>query len=181
MANNTSLGHLLALNYVSRWQIIPTSVNQSVAAHSWGVALIALAFVARLKTTTTNARPDASKLLAAALLHDIDEINTGDAPSSVSVAEVKARGTDEISMGNLLRLDLYLLKLADLTEAMWFAQAQINNGGIQQLVVASIDRRLDTAKRELRTLIGADGADAIDQCIDDFTNQDLTKWSTINE
>src|SRR5690606_20843295 len=59
---------------VVRWQIVRVLKGQSVAEHSFNVALIALELADRLKV-------DRGEVLHYAILHDLPEVLTGDIPT----------------------------------------------------------------------------------------------------
>ena len=67
----------LRLTYVPRWCIVPMRRQQSVAEHSFRVSIITGALAGRLGfgPALTNG------MMVAALLHDKDEILSGDIPS----------------------------------------------------------------------------------------------------
>lgn len=64
------------LSYIGRWQILGNSIRrQSVAEHSYNVAML-IVYLFNMKD-----RDPPSDLLVAALMHDYDEIYTGDLPA----------------------------------------------------------------------------------------------------
>jgi putative nucleotidyltransferase with HDIG domain len=66
---------IIRLQYIKRWAIVHTSRPQSVAEHSYNVAILAWDLCQRL-----NLNPHIA--LGMALLHDIDEVETGDIPAT---------------------------------------------------------------------------------------------------
>ena len=106
---------------VKRWHTITNVQEQTVAAHSWGVAVIAL-----------ELWPNSSAaFLHAILLHDISEHVIGDIPAPTKWANPKL--TTEVSkieekfwknMGTkfpeLTKLEQLKLKIVDIMELLWF-------------------------------------------------------------
>lgn len=99
-----SLRDDLRLSYVPRWQIMPMLRTQSVSDHSWRVAIIAKAIVERMGYV------QAKDVVYAAMVHDLDEVYTGDIPATVK--EYSPSWVKSVS-------DVYLVvKLADYLEAL---------------------------------------------------------------
>ena len=69
-------GEPIRLRYIKRFSICPRVHEESVAEHSYYVAFISLMIAEDLKAQ--NHFVDVSKLLSRALLHDIDEVFSGD-------------------------------------------------------------------------------------------------------
>lgn len=118
---------------VERWTIIPTIRPQSVAEHSFGVAMIADAFCEELGLGRGSAiRQDATRW---ALWHDVDEIFTGDIPTPmkmqvpkhvmVEAEKLSGANTHIEECGSSLALEI--VKLADLVEACRF----LNTWGVE--------------------------------------------------
>lgn len=86
----------VALKHVDRagWKRIGVAHPESVAAHSYGVALAAL----------LRARPehDLGKLLAMALLHDLAEVEVGDITPYDGVSREDKRAREHDAMSRLL-------------------------------------------------------------------------------
>jgi hypothetical protein len=72
------LGKLLNLSYVPRWVIVPMMRAQSVAEHSWRVAVIASELAARLGLGADKQLV----IIQMAVYHDYEEVLTGDVPST---------------------------------------------------------------------------------------------------
>lgn len=70
----------LALSHVPRWAIVRHSRPQSVADHSYRVAIIARELVRRLNWENRDGL-DVNRLVWLALIHDLDESLTGDIPT----------------------------------------------------------------------------------------------------
>lgn len=67
---------LLCLQDVKRWGVIKTTRDQSVATHSYNVAILSLELLERLNLATDPAV--VAKVLTWALMHDGPEVLTGD-------------------------------------------------------------------------------------------------------
>ena len=130
---------LWAAGRVKRWHAFPIIGEQTVADHSWGVALI----VAEIAEGHLN-----MNLMKAALLHDAAELYTGDTPYGAKkrwpqLGEMLRECKYE--MERKLGIDFFLtgeqseiLKWADMFELLMFADAQRNLGnrnvvGMQRL------------------------------------------------
>ena len=75
---------------VKRWHTVTTIQQQTVAEHSWGVAMIC-----------RKLWPEDKVLMEAALCHDLGEGLTGDVPWPVKQANfVFKKHLDEIELGN---------------------------------------------------------------------------------
>lgn len=112
---------------VKRWHTVTTIQQQTVAEHSWGVAMIC-----------RKLWPEDYKLLEAALCHDLGEGFTGDVPWPVKQANfVFKKHLDEIEENEQERLGCVVplerqqqsrLKVADMLEMMCFAIEEIELG-----------------------------------------------------
>lgn len=89
---------------VSRWHTINMSRRQSVAEHSFNVAVLVLKICNDLQFPER----DKIRLVGLALLHDIDEVYTGDAPSTSK----DYSGLDGDSL---------IIKVCDLIDALHFS------------------------------------------------------------
>ena len=100
----TQLQKAMHLSYVPRWGIVAMDRDQSVAEHSYRVAMIAL----RLGSETDRAID-----LAEVLAHDLEESHTGDTPYTE-----KDDGAEKLKTLNEFEC---ILRLADCLEAYtWF-------------------------------------------------------------
>ena len=116
---NLGLCDVLRAQYVGRWGMVNTSRDQSVAEHSYNVAMIVRDFC-----VAVDCRSD--RLIVAALEHDAHEVVTGDVPTPTK-RRLRGAGIDvdsvfetPNSVKNLTPEEKHLLKLADITEAYWF-------------------------------------------------------------
>lgn len=124
-----SFEQVMRLSSIKRWGIIEMSRRQSVAEHSYNVAMIAAMIVDNL--------PDYSKPFGIreqavnwALVHDLPELVTGDIPTPVkSHIGTEINLMEEKLFPKLMthkeatgQTALAIVKLADLIEAIQFAQ-----------------------------------------------------------
>mgnify|MGYP003645326646 CR=1 FL=1 len=120
---------------VMRFHTMTGTKPQSVAEHSWGVAIIIRHF-----------KPDASAdLLMAALTHDCAELVTGDVPSTAKWVNSKLKeALDEIETKvekewgidfKLSSEDNILLKVCDSLEGMSYCVKRANQGELEAKLV----------------------------------------------
>lgn len=81
---------LMDCQHVKRWNLIPTTADSNVASHSFNVAVIAIAL--RRKMFNTNHFSE-EEVCYHAMLHDIDEAETGDLPTPTKTA-IRQHGVD---------------------------------------------------------------------------------------
>ena len=109
---------ILRASDVKRWSIVRTIRNQSVAEHSFNVAMIARAFAKSIGICD-------EQITKAALCHDLDEVITGDIPTPFK-ERARAKGVDlnniyQHATGRTLTdIEAKILKFADLVEAYWY-------------------------------------------------------------
>lgn len=118
---------LLQSGEVERFHAVPSIPAQTVAAHSWGVAIIAMQIYGT--ETAVALRP----LIEACLLHDTGELITGDIPftakrgvfadirEQLDAAEAKAMEENLWPMPRLELGEQTILKLADMLEGLRYA------------------------------------------------------------
>ena len=111
--------------HVPRWAIIRNTRPQSVAEHSYFVAL----YVRRLAEIAGI--PVTLQLVNTALDHDLDEVHSGDIPSPYK-ATLKQLGyalpPDALNTFNLTNEERCILKIADTLEAILFLIDEANTG-----------------------------------------------------
>lgn len=100
-----TLAEQLRLQVVQRWNIVHTVKTQSVAEHSFNVVLIVREMCHKIPTIDSL---DRKNLMIRALDHDMEEVFTGDLPSTSKSFKLPKNRLDGI------------LKLADLIEAEYF-------------------------------------------------------------
>jgi 5'-deoxynucleotidase YfbR-like HD superfamily hydrolase len=118
---------LLEAGEVERFHAVPSIPAQTVAAHSWGVAIIAMQIYGQ--ETAVALRP----LMEACLLHDTGELITGDIPFTakrgvfadirpqLDAAEAAAMDQHLWPMPRLEKGEQTILKLADMLEGLRYA------------------------------------------------------------
>lgn len=120
---------ILGLAYIPRWTIVPTLRHQSVAEHSWRVAVIAHELAARLRKAGWEGA-DPWGTLHAAVFHDQDEVGKGDAPSTT-------KPTPDFEAMNDVGL---VVKVADYLEAMSWAEMWVHTSRRGQVMSHIYDR-----------------------------------------
>ena len=100
------LNELLMCQGVKRWHIVDTSRTQSVAEHSFNVAVIACKFMEKRGCAFEEIAP----AVCLALMHDADEIYEGDIPAIAKKKPVLKENLAERA-----------IQIADKLEAYWFA------------------------------------------------------------
>jgi 5'-deoxynucleotidase YfbR-like HD superfamily hydrolase len=124
---------------VTRYHTIRMIHKQSVAEHSWGVAMVILWLYGHEHVPAS--------LMRAALLHDVAEVATGDMPAPVkwsseqlSQAMINAENTfnEEHGLGDLdLPMNLSrILKFADMCELIIFCLGEANMGNREARSIA---------------------------------------------
>ena len=127
---------------VKRWHTITNVQEQTVAAHSWGVAVIAL-----------ELWPDSSAaFIHALLLHDIPEQVIGDVPAPVKwsnpeLAAKVAKAEEDFwrdvktEFPDLSKLERLKLKLADMLELLWFCveEERLGNRNFKEVFTRGVE------------------------------------------
>lgn len=90
MLELTTAAEFLRASHISRWGIVQTAVRQNIAEHQYRVWLLCQCW-ADVAGLTANEKRDAGHL---ALVHDLPEIRTGDAPTPHKTPEMKAYLTE---------------------------------------------------------------------------------------
>lgn len=176
------LADVKRMNYVKRWSIVNMPVHrQSIAEHSYHVAMIALAFAKEFKIPEQHW----GSLLAHALCHDLEETFTGDVTHYAKRGcfdDKKANGWVcgwmRVLFGDLfgfwskkrqLRIVLFTVKTADYVD--WIIEAYENNlngsyvnDGYRLLEesIRNLAPAMEWGEEEIRT--------AIDWCVDKIEN-----------
>lgn len=127
---------ILRSGLVKRYHVWPTTVEQNVSAHSWGVAQIYL-YLAGDDATMPGLRH--------CLDHDCAEIMTGDTPAHVKwrfpelkkvLDECEDIINKELGIShNLAHADKRIVKTADMLELMWWSAMQVSMGNSNFLMV----------------------------------------------
>lgn len=121
----TTAAEFLRASHISRWGIVQTACKQNIAEHQYRVWLLSQCWADAAGLTATEKR-NAGHL---ALIHDLPEIRTGDAPTPHKTPEVKAYLTDiehqilpELQVIERLATDRVkdFIKFCDTAEAVLF-------------------------------------------------------------
>jgi 5'-deoxynucleotidase YfbR-like HD superfamily hydrolase len=144
---------------VKRWHAHPVHMQQTVASHSWGVAMVMKAICMPDKLSVP--------LLLAALEHDVAEGYTGDIPyqakrtfPDLKAASLAAEDSINRELGvmgaTLTDYEQLMLKLCDMLELMWFAleERKLGNRNMGNVVPLGTEavRHLLMQASELRTV-----------------------------
>jgi len=156
------------LSYVQRWAIVPKIRNQSVAEHSYYVAL----YTKGMCDTMGLSSEETTEALSYALVHDMAEAFTGDIPSPL-----KRRLSDYDSAEKAIKhwmmdespatssLTKKLVKIADLLDAVVWLTEEEGMG----------NTRLTKLRREITKLleraIDSLGADCTAADVEDFVSR----------
>lgn len=106
------------LAHIPRWAIARVNRRQSVAEHSYFVALYVIDICEKLKEEPSAA------LLKAALTHDHDELSSGDIPTPYKKKNCLPSNIDL----SINERELLILKLADKLEAVLYLADEIISG-----------------------------------------------------
>lgn len=148
----------LRLNLVKRWGIISMSKEQSVAEHSFNVAMITKQLCHRIGLHGVNT----NSLIVQALEHDIDEIYSGDIPSPAKIAE------DDDTVGHST-----LVKIADIIEAYRFTQLHCNDTEeVQKWLKKGLLTSLLKKVQEYDSISMSD----IDDLLNEHGDRDIMPW-----
>ena len=141
---NISIKDRLRLSSIKRWHMLDTTRVQTVADHSYGVAIVAREIWAVISDAIGYGEScTLVMVLCAALDHDADEAYTGDChnPGRLSVEEFAARFKQHWVSCDLTKR---IVKLADLIEAR-HTVTQIGIGEYANAIKWSYNRCIDWA------------------------------------
>lgn len=128
------LSKMLTLSHVPRWAIIDVTKQQNVGEHSYRVMVIALTIAEFIEGMGTNV--DTGALLKEAVLHDIEESETGDIPTPFK----RKAG---LSTPTPATLEGYIISLADLIEAYIFlTRYGVRSQRIEREIRDKIDHKM---------------------------------------
>lgn len=140
----------LRASHISRWGIVQTTYPQNIAEHMWRVWLLCRDWGAEARMDPVHVR----EACEYALVHDLAEIRTGDAPTPHKTPELKellagieAEIVPEVVAleGSMEREAIELWKFCDTAEAVLFLK--VNGLGahaydVQKLLEEQMRRRL---------------------------------------
>ena len=118
MQEKMKLVDLMRAQSVKRWTIVHTTKQQSLAEHTFNVVMIARAICSKLGI-------EDAAVIKGAMVHDLDEIMTGDIPTPFK-KEARSQGIElndimrRVSHTTLTPLEEAVIKAADILEANWF-------------------------------------------------------------
>lgn len=138
------INDMLRAQHVKRFHIVHTIKNQSIAEHSFNVAMIAR----RIAIEMGYDEDDVKTVMLAGLVHDLDEVITGDIPTPTKI-RAKAQGVDLNNNGinvpyqcSGLEWVTRIVKVSDYIEAMSFMEE--NAVGMHALTVeADIGEKME--------------------------------------
>lgn len=144
------LSERLRLMQVKRWPVNWTGRDQSVAEHSYGVLLITISLVESM-SAMDRARYSGDCLLYA-IFHDMNEIYTGDIPSSfkrqlrANYPGIKTEFDDQTDVSEEVKA---IVKLADCLEAIYylreFGTSRFGEAVLED-ILANLDREMQDSK-----------------------------------
>ena len=151
---------LMDCHHVKRWTLVGTTETSTVASHSFNVAMIALAIRKHMFNT---AHIDKGQLAFYALMHDVDEAETGDIPTPTKTA-LRAKGVEpndlfetQGSIPNPPPEYEVIIKLADLIENYIFI-SEHGVGARARSAAAEVEgrvrRAIDTAPPDASAAAG---------------------------
>lgn len=128
----------LALSHVPRWAVVRTVRSQSVAEHSFNVAMIVKEILEMYPQLELSGKVRADRTIWHALTHDLEESVTGDIPrhakKMLGIRGVSGTTLPQEHEAALFLLELNIVKLADTIEAYVFIQ--MNGVGPHAMSVA---------------------------------------------
>ena len=132
----------LRLSFVPRWAIVSMAKTQSVAEHSFNVAII----TKRLCRMLMYSFDIVNNMVVYALDHDYDEVYTGDIPTPAKV-KVKVKDSDTPTV----------IKLADVIEAYIFVLKYCNDTPqVKRWIVVQLVEKIEKLSAELTISVEVD-------------------------
>lgn len=133
-----NLREALNLSYVPRWAIVPMMRQQTVTDHCWRVAMIASHLAARVGT------PGVERVSYLAMVHDLEEVRTGDTPSSYK---------PDPNFSDLTSHYL-VVKVADYIEQLTWATMWAHPSRVGGILESTVKPRMKKAVDELERRFG---------------------------
>lgn len=183
--DNRRLSRLRRLSMVPRWAVIPTIRSQSVAEHSYYVAVIALR-LRHFHAAADRGGIDAAELMHAALCHDELEAFTGDIASpakrwmdSNEVAHQEYEtgcyvpGYDAVGS---------ILKLADLIEAYVFLMEEwdLGNKSVGE-VAEDVSRKIQSHWEAMHKSWAGNALDAVTLAWSFYTQTRISDHPSVSQ
>lgn len=141
------------LSYVQRWGIVPVIRKQSVAEHSFGVAVISLWLMGISRQAC-----DRAEVIECAITHDMKESVTGDVPSTFKRHIKGAVDQFESRMPSACYSELtkVIVKLADYLEALAYINEEKHFGNTTlSLIEADMLPLFDKAYEKFEVIGGS--------------------------
>lgn len=143
---------LLDCQHVKRWTLVATTAQSTVASHSFCVAMIAMAIRRAMHNTNHFGEQE---LCYHALLHDVDESETGDMPTPTKMA-IREAGVEPNNLFSTQQMAdpppgciKDIIKMADLIDNYVFIHDH-GAGARARQAVAEVHGRLSRAIDEAR-------------------------------
>ena len=130
---------VMRMMVIKRWGIISMTRTQSVAEHSYNVAMMAL----NIYNNSRCLDASVERILILALTHDLPEIHTGDIPMSLKTDDIK-QAVKEYENANYPKLsafkrqskeiELLVVKIADIMEAITYCRRYSDDSRSNEVV-----------------------------------------------
>lgn len=174
---------LMDCQHVKRWTLINTTATSTVASHSFNVAMIALAIRKKMYNTLHFSSHEVAFY---ALMHDIDEAETGDMPTPTKIA-IRNKGVEPNALFETQRLApkpppviAEIIKLADLIDNFVFIYDH-GTGTRGRMAVAEVRGRLDAALDEASPDAGPAARWVLDYILERKSDTDVEERRKIEE
>lgn len=172
-----SFEQVMRLSNLKRWGIVEMSRSQSVAEHSYNVAMIA-AYVADRLPSKVKPAGLREIVINWSLAHDLPELVTGDIPTPIKADIRESLNKAERNLfpemfahkDSMSRLGLAICKVADLLEAIQFANRFCVDTRKKE-IVEEMKWNLDEVATEA---LDTDTALALDKVIEAIWNEEKT-------
>lgn len=165
---------LMDCHHVKRWTLVGTVSESTVASHSFNVAVIALAIRKRMYNTI---HIDKGMLSYYALMHDVDESETGDMPTPTKAA-IRSFGVEPNALFETQGQEAepppeykIIIKLADLIENYIFICEQ-GVGARARAASIEVEGRMRRAIADAPTDAGTAAAYVLDYITDRKSDSD---------
>jgi hypothetical protein len=115
---------IMRANYVERWQLVNVSRRQTVAEHSFNVAIIVKSIAEEMKFDSGVI----DHIMKYALMHDLDEVITGDIPTPTKqrVRDLGVEINDLVCVSITPPNYKDIIKAADYIDSLWY----LNENGV---------------------------------------------------
>lgn len=136
----SSIIDLARLSYVPRWAIVPMERPQTVSDHCFRVALICVELVDGKGWSEGSV----GLLVLQALIHDAEEIHTGDIPATAKYGRVQVAPSQPAP--GVPPQYYFIVKVADVVEAVtWFKKYE-SSGARRASILASLMQTFEGLK-----------------------------------